>query len=161
MRSRPVIQHWKNIPSHDTSDCIQLCTKHPPTCLSAFQLLIMHRWITELIQTQKKKEGKKKAWLKGIYFTKKAPCKRDTCLKKAVVKFPPSIAISPSILFWFAFFKMFSSTVRSLINLRRNIKRFSLLKITFLFFTGPMIIGCIKPPPTPRWVGADQVVWSV
>lgn len=95
----------------------------------------------------KEERREKKAWLKGIYFTKKAPCKRDTCLKKAVVKFPPSIAISPSILFWFAFFKMFSSTVRSLINLRRNIKRFSLLKITFLFFTEPMIIGCIKPPP--------------
>lgn len=34
------------------------------------------------------------------------------------MKFPPSIAISPSILFWLAFFKMFSSTVRSLISLQ-------------------------------------------
>lgn len=41
-------------------------------------------------------------------------------LKKAVVKLPPSIAMSPSILFWFAFFKIFSSTVRSLISLEQK-----------------------------------------
>ena len=45
-----------------------------------------------------------------------------TSLKKAVVKLPPSMAMSPSILFWLAFLRMFSSTVRSLISLseRRN-----------------------------------------
>jgi len=37
----------------------------------------------------------------------------NTCLKNSVVNAPPSIAMSPSILFWFAFFRMFSSTVRS------------------------------------------------
>uniref|UniRef100_A0A6B0UIA7 Uncharacterized protein n=1 Tax=Ixodes ricinus TaxID=34613 RepID=A0A6B0UIA7_IXORI len=36
---------------------------------------------------------------------------RVVFLKKAVVKFPPSIATSPNILFWVAFLRMFSSTV--------------------------------------------------
>jgi hypothetical protein len=35
-------------------------------------------------------------------------------LKCAVVKFPPSMAMSPSSLFWLAFFKMFSSMDLSL-----------------------------------------------
>ena len=41
-----------------------------------------------------------------------------TFLKKSVVKAPPSIAMSPNIFFWLAFFRMFSSTVLSDTNLQ-------------------------------------------
>jgi hypothetical protein len=40
-----------------------------------------------------------------------------TDLKKEAVKLPPSIAKSPNNLFWFAFLRIFSSIVFSLINL--------------------------------------------
>ena len=43
-----------------------------------------------------------------------------TCLKNSVVKAPPSMAMSPSILFWLAFFRMFSSTVLAQTSLREG-----------------------------------------
>ena len=44
---------------------------------------------------------------------------RHTCWKNSVVNPPPSMAISPSNFFWCAFFRIFSSTVLSQINLKQ------------------------------------------
>lgn len=46
-----------------------------------------------------------------------------TDLKNEAVKLPPSMARSPNNLFWFAFLRIFSSMVFSLINLIKKIKK--------------------------------------